>query len=73
MLLPSYVGALWITVLCWTWGDLKSPAHLRAPEMGSIFKVAGPSPPRLTVTPSAQPGGRGDPSLSESRTPQGKW
>lgn len=72
MFLPSYAGALWIIVLCWTWDVLKSPTYLRAPDMESIFKVAGPPHLGLTAIPSAQPRGRGDPALLGSHTPQGK-
>jgi len=57
----------------WTWGALKLPTHLRAPEIGSIFKVADPPPPGLTAMPRAQSGGRGDPAPPGSHTPWGKW
>lgn len=49
MLLRGYAGALWIIVFHWTWRVLKLPTHLRAPEVGSILKAAGTSPPRLTA------------------------
>lgn len=61
---------LWIIVLCWTWGILKPATHLRAPEVGSGFQEAGPSPPRLTATLSAQPGER-TPSPVELSHPSG--